>query len=49
MRGCVIKLTVIVALDCFDGADKLCENISDFFYKVEKVSNLMHKGKIHTK
>jgi hypothetical protein len=27
----------IVALDGFDGATKLCENISDFFDKVENV------------
>jgi hypothetical protein len=31
MRGGVIKLTFIIALDNFDGAAKLCEDISDFF------------------
>jgi hypothetical protein len=35
-RGSVIELTAIVALDDFDGATKLCENISEKFNKVEK-------------
>jgi hypothetical protein len=39
----------IVALDGFDGAVKLCGNISEKIDKVKKVSNLTHKGKIHTK
>jgi hypothetical protein len=39
----------IVALDNFDGAAKLCGDISDFFDKVEKVSDLACKGKVHTK
>jgi hypothetical protein len=30
-RGSVIELTVIVALDGFDGAIKLCGDISEFF------------------
>jgi hypothetical protein len=48
-RGGIIKLTVIVALDAFDGAAKLCEDISKKFDKVENVSELMGKGKVHTK
>jgi hypothetical protein len=48
-RGGVIKLTTIITLDGFDGAAKLCGDISDFFDKVEKLSNLMCKGKVHTK
>jgi hypothetical protein len=35
-RGGVIKLTAIVALDGFDGAAKLCGNISEKIDKVEK-------------
>jgi hypothetical protein len=31
MRGGVIELTIIVALDGFDGAIKLCGDISNFF------------------
>jgi hypothetical protein len=49
VRGGVIKLTTIVALDEFDGAAKLCANISDFFDKVEKVSYLTRKEKVNTK
>jgi hypothetical protein len=48
MRGGVIELMAIVALDDFDGAAKLCGDISDFFDKVEKVSDLTRKGKVHT-
>jgi hypothetical protein len=48
-RGGVIELTTIVALDSFVGVAKLCEDISDFFDKVEKVSDLMRKEKVHTK
>jgi hypothetical protein len=33
----MIELMTIVALDGFDGAVKLCEDISDFFYKVENI------------
>jgi hypothetical protein len=49
MRGGIVKLTSIVILDDFDGATKLCEDISDFFDKVEKVSDLKRNGKVHTK
>jgi hypothetical protein len=45
VSGGIIELTAIVALDDFDGAVKLCGDISDFFDKVEKVSDLMCKGK----
>jgi hypothetical protein len=31
-RGGIIELTTIVAFDGFDGAAKLCGNISDFFW-----------------
>jgi hypothetical protein len=48
-RGSVIKLTAIVALDNFDGAAKLCGDISEFFDKVKKVSDLTRKGKVYTK
>jgi hypothetical protein len=49
VREGVIKFTVIVALDGFYGMTKLCGDISENFGKVEKVSDLMHKGKVHTK
>jgi hypothetical protein len=39
----------IVALDGFDGATKLCGDIRKFFDNVEKVSDVMFKGKVHTK
>jgi hypothetical protein len=39
----------IVALDDFDGAAKLCGDISEKLDNVEKVSDLIHKGKVHTK
>jgi hypothetical protein len=39
----------IVALDNFDGAAKLCEDINEKIDKVEKVYDLTHKGKVHTK
>jgi hypothetical protein len=48
-REGVIELTVIVALDGFDGAAKLCGDISEKCNKVEKVSDLTRKGKVHTK
>jgi hypothetical protein len=48
-RGSVIELTAIVALDCFDGAAKLCGDISKKCDKVEKVSDLTRKGKVHIK
>jgi hypothetical protein len=49
VRGGVIKMTTIVALDGFDDASKLCGDISEFFDKVKKVSDLTCKGKVHTK
>jgi hypothetical protein len=49
VRGGVIKLTAIVTLDCFDGAAKLCGDISEKCNKVEKVLDLACKGKVHTK
>jgi hypothetical protein len=49
VRGGVIELTSIVAPDGFDGATKLCGDIIDFFNKVEKVSDLTCKVKVHTK
>jgi hypothetical protein len=47
-RGNVIELTTIVSLDGIDGAAKLCED-KRFFDKVEKVSDLTRKGKVHIK
>jgi hypothetical protein len=44
VRGGVIKLTTIVALDGFDGAAKLRGNISEIFWQSGKVSDLMCKG-----
>jgi hypothetical protein len=49
VRGSVVELTVIVAPDNFDGAAKLCGDISEKFDKVEKVLDLTPKGKVHTK
>jgi hypothetical protein len=40
---------VIVTLDNFDGVTKLRENKDDFFDNVGKVSDVMRKGKVHTK
>jgi hypothetical protein len=48
-RGGVVELTTIVALNSFDGAAKLCRDRGEFFDKVEKVSDLTRKGKVHTK
>jgi hypothetical protein len=48
-RGGVIELAAIVALDVFDGAAKLYGDISEKIDKVKKVSDLTHKGKVHTK
>jgi hypothetical protein len=39
----------IVALDDFDGATKLCGDISEKLDKVEKVLDLTRKEKVHTK
>jgi hypothetical protein len=39
-RGSIVELTVIVALDVFDGVAKLYGDISEKFDKVEKVSDL---------
>jgi hypothetical protein len=44
-RGGVIELTVVVALNNFDGAAKLCGDKGNFFDKVEKVSDLPRKEK----
>jgi hypothetical protein len=49
VRRSVVELTVIVALDNFDGAANLCGDISKKFDKVEKVLDLTPKGKVHTK
>jgi hypothetical protein len=46
-RGSIVELTTIVAQDNFIGMTKLCEDISEKFDKVGKVSNLTHKGKVH--
>jgi hypothetical protein len=48
-RGGIIELTTIVTLGGFDGVAKPCGDISDFFDKVKKVSDLTRKGKVHTK
>jgi hypothetical protein len=48
-RGGVVELTAVVALNNFDGVAKLCTDKGKKFYKVEKVSDLTHKGKVHTK
>jgi hypothetical protein len=40
---------VVVTLDNFDSATKLRENKDDFFDNVGKVSDVMRKGKVHTK
>jgi hypothetical protein len=48
-REGVIELMTIVALYDFDGVAKLCGDISEKMDKVEKVSDLTHKGKVHTK
>jgi hypothetical protein len=48
-RGGIIKLTTIVTLDGFDGAAKRCGDISEKIDKVEKVSDLTHKGNVYTK
>jgi hypothetical protein len=42
-RGGVIKLTIIVALDGFDGVAKLGRDISKKINKVEKGSDLTRK------
>jgi hypothetical protein len=38
-----------VALDDFDGAAKLCGDISEIFLKSGIVSDLTRKEKVHTK
>jgi hypothetical protein len=48
-RGDVIELTIIVTLNGFDSAAKLCEDIGEKCNKVEKVSDLTRKGKVHIK
>jgi hypothetical protein len=49
MRGDVVKFTTIVGLDDFDGATKLCGDISEKIDEVKKVSDLTCKRKVHTK
>jgi hypothetical protein len=50
MRGGVIKHTVIIALDGFDGTAKLCRDINKKkFDKVKKVLDLTRKEKVYTK
>jgi hypothetical protein len=49
VRGGVIELTTIITLDGFDGAAKLCGDINEKCDKVEKVLDLMRKGKVYTK
>jgi hypothetical protein len=49
VRGGVLKLKVIVAVDGFDGAAQLCGDISEKIDKAKKVSDLTCKGKVHTK
>jgi hypothetical protein len=48
-RGSIIELMTIITLDDFDGAAKLCGGISKKIDKLRKVSDLTHKGKVHTK
>jgi hypothetical protein len=49
MGGCIIELMTIVTLDGFDGAAKLRENKGKKIDNVGKVSDLAHKGNVHTK
>jgi hypothetical protein len=39
----------IITLDGFDGVAKLCGDISEKIDKVENVSDLTRKGKVHIK
>jgi hypothetical protein len=48
VRGGVIKLMTIIALNGFDSATKLCGDIGEKCDKVEKVLDLMRKGKVYT-
>jgi hypothetical protein len=48
-RGGIVELTTIVTLNNFDGVAKLCRDKGNFFDKVENVSDLTCKGKVHTK
>jgi hypothetical protein len=43
--GGIVELTVVVALNNFDRAVKLCRDKGNFFDKVEKVSYLTRKEK----
>jgi hypothetical protein len=45
----VVELTAIVALNIFDGAAKLCVEKDKKIDKVEKVSDLTRKIKVHIK
>jgi hypothetical protein len=49
LRGGVVELTVVVALNSFDGAAKQCGDKGEKFDKVENVSDLTRKGKVYTK
>jgi hypothetical protein len=49
MGGGIVELTTVVTLDGFDGAAKLREKKGENFDNVGKVSDLMHKEKVHTK
>jgi hypothetical protein len=48
-KGGVVKLPTIVTLDSFDGEVKLCGDKGKKINKMEKVSDLTGKGKVHTK
>jgi hypothetical protein len=47
--GGVVELTTVVTLDGFNGAAKLSGDKGEKINKVEKVSDLTRKGKVHTK
>jgi hypothetical protein len=49
VRGSIVELTIIIALDGFDDVAKLCGDISEKIDKVEKVSDLTRKRKVHIK
>jgi hypothetical protein len=47
--GGIVKLTIVVTLDYFDGAARLRGKKDKKFDNVGKVSDLTSKGKVHTK
>jgi hypothetical protein len=49
MGGGIVELPTVVTLGGFDGAAKLRGNKGKKIDNVEKVSDLMRKGKVHTK